>query len=163
MLRHPLLHQLSPESRVLLRQPPEGVLGQGPHAATTIWRRPQLPGGHLNLCDQAIEQQLENLAAQFNDFPVNRLRAWQDQEGRDFDPTRPMLDALTISVAPTPGTGLLSGLAMNRCFQRSAVRHPGFHRPGGPGAAPRRTDCMVHQRNGREFRQAADGSWYRAY
>ena len=39
---------------------------------------------HLNLCDQAIEQQLENLAAQFNGFPVERLRAWQDQEGRDY-------------------------------------------------------------------------------
>ena len=51
--------------------------------------------GRPNLCDQAIQQQLEHLARMFPRFPIERLQNWRDQEGRDFDPTSPMPGSLT--------------------------------------------------------------------
>ncbi|CAE7827213.1 unnamed protein product [Symbiodinium sp. CCMP2592] len=45
---------------------------------------------HLRLCDEAIEQQLENLTVTLPGFPADRLRNWTDQDGNGFDPTQPM-------------------------------------------------------------------------
>ncbi|CAE6914821.1 FCPE [Symbiodinium sp. CCMP2592] len=45
---------------------------------------------HLRLCDEAIEQQLENLTVTLPGFPADRLREWIDQDGNGFDPSRPM-------------------------------------------------------------------------
>ena len=86
----PLPPRQNQESPVLLRQPPEGVLGQDPPVATTMGVDAPFREAandrirHLRQCDEAIERQLQNLEQQFTGFPAERLRNWRDQDGRGF-------------------------------------------------------------------------------
>ena len=84
------------------REPSVAASAAGGRARTRSPRRHDYGGGrtfqeaandrirHLRQCDEAIEQQLRNLEQQFTGFPAERLRNWRDQDGRGFDPTRPM-------------------------------------------------------------------------
>ena len=102
-----------------------------------------------------------HLARMFPRFPILRLQNWRDQEGRDFDPMSPMPGSLFRTdtwywavlrarheqvLSPTEVLFVIPDFTNLEVL----VQHP------------------VEQiawfiRGWMEYRQAADGSWYRAY
>ena len=155
------------------REPSVAASAAGGRARTRSPRRHDYGGGrtfqeaandrirHLRQCDEAIEQQLQNLEQQFTGFPAERLRNWRDQDGRGFDPTRPM------PVDATRTDAWFWAALRARYEQRLAPSEVPFVIPDFTD----REVLVAHPveqvtwfiRGWEEYRQASDGSWYRAY
>ncbi|CAE7203250.1 unnamed protein product [Symbiodinium sp. CCMP2592] len=116
---------------------------------------------HLRLCDEAIEQQLENLTVTLPGFPADRLREWIDQDGNGFDPSRPMPRNCTRTDA------WYWGVLRARYLEELSPTDVPFVIP----AYTDREVLVQHPveliawflRGWEEYRQDSNGAWYRAY
>ncbi|CAE6914508.1 unnamed protein product [Symbiodinium sp. CCMP2592] len=116
---------------------------------------------HLRLCDEAIEQQLENLTVTLPGFPADRLREWIDQDGNGFDPSRPMPRNCTRTDA------WYWGVLRARYLEELSPTDVPFIIP----AYTDREVLVQHPveqiawflRGWEEYRQDSNGAWYRAY